>query len=448
MRVLGAISGILLAFSGCTKISYSVTNRDLVRVPLDVTLFLRDDAPVTSEEARLVADLNEGRAVSHKLLTKLLIDRAETGVTDPARGKLGAVLARLDGALDRHAFKEALETRVASVASTPLRYNKKSGSIFDLVSEGRFQAYSGTLLFQIARRTALTGHAFRDEANLVLFSPGHVFSGYRSGSDVIGIEHTLLGRAEIRISSDALAKGRVRPMDANVWAVFEIFRGRLDVSTSEKRKRLVSAVLGQQAGGDVDDLAESLVEDIVIMAPEGDLELMFGDQPQDLASPDRYLSVRYRPAPVLVRGKIVFRVVELRLSPETSQPLDGETFEGMIQRQLAEQIRRVGISGRQPLIPMTCKTLHCENPELAQMLAAEHPPEGFLSAGGVEAVPAVDPDVQDSLFSFSGFGGLTLNLPVNEVFGGGLKVVVAYTDRRTFSELAARFGSGRKISGR
>lgn len=236
---LYAFTGIFLAAcaSDTTERAF-LQEGDGVRYK-DLEIELPENQQVSAKKTALAEAINNDEMVSFSQITDMLIDEhaaafnkgkeKKAKVRGPQIEEFLTKISKDLKAKDPHALKTGYEAKIEKIAGAELMYNKDAVTIANISQENRLQCFSGTSLHQIMSRRLQTGEGFTASNSVVIFESGHVLSGYVKEDEdgdfqLIGIETTASGRAELDYGKTKNLSGPVRVVDAGRWAVIEIFK--------------------------------------------------------------------------------------------------------------------------------------------------------------------------------------------------------------------------------
>lgn len=142
-------------------------------------------------------------------------------------------------------FKAAYEERLnASPDGSPM-YDASAASLEALLERNAIQCYSGTALNQLLTRMRLNQDQFVAGNQVVILEPGHVLPGFMSRVQdewhLFGLETTVKGDGLIYFGPAKGLTGPIRVVDANDFAVFEIFKDHLSDPPNTVRQALETA---------------------------------------------------------------------------------------------------------------------------------------------------------------------------------------------------------------
>ena len=134
------------------------------------------------------------------------------------------------GQKDQNAFKAEVEAGVES-AFGEASYNRDYATLVSYIEDQKMQCFSGTSLFEVARR--MRGDSlFKKDMAVVIFTDAHVLPGFmkRVGNsnqfELIGIETTVRGKAKVSFGNTKDLEG-VRVVESNFFVAVEIFESML-----------------------------------------------------------------------------------------------------------------------------------------------------------------------------------------------------------------------------
>lgn len=230
------IAGILAGIVACgdSKSRLSALQTDPDQVPYDLNLSV-DSQSLTSAEAALLEQVNSGRSVSFKSVTDLAAQSQENASGDPlkrnlARERILSITPSDLASLGAADIKLRIEEGLQNIFAEPLKYNSEKNTIVDVLAENRMQSDSGTALFHMIARQ-MGGAAYRAKNFVTIFTDGHVQPGYMKPNggnfQLIGIETTALGPAEVDYGAAKNLRGEIVVVDADHNQLAEIFLSRL-----------------------------------------------------------------------------------------------------------------------------------------------------------------------------------------------------------------------------
>ncbi len=152
--------------------------------------------------------------------------------------------------------KVAIENNSAKRWPGRLIYNSQAVSYLNVLHFRRTQSYSGTYVMELALRETLGRDAFEALNPVVIYESGHVLPGYvryvtvgkEQVAELVGIETTVAGQGRVLYGpiKDLGPKRMLRIVDANLWAIIELFKFKADnlVDLSNQALRLTSEKYG------------------------------------------------------------------------------------------------------------------------------------------------------------------------------------------------------------
>jgi len=242
-------------------------------VTYQIKLEADSKASLSEDEKSILTKINNGEAVSFSLITKLLIRDHASYYNQLAKEKnkdelklddLVALVSKLvaaqNGEADPHQIKLKYESKMKEINGSNSKYNGVATTLGHISKENQQQCYSGTMLNQVVWRGNPT---FRNQNPVVIFEDGHILSGYMKKEEgkwhMYGVETTALGRAQIKYgATDSISKP-VRVVDAELFAIMELFKNQLSNSndlaqeilkiTAEKYDLKLGPISGFQGNG-------------------------------------------------------------------------------------------------------------------------------------------------------------------------------------------------------
>lgn len=205
-----------------------VDSRDQVTFS-DLKISLKDP----NDRMKPMADaINAGKPISFKALSAELLQqhidakKLEGYTTEKLRGFVEGI-AKDQKVDDLHALKIENDKRIVAATGKEISYNRDAVTLVDLATQSKMQCYSGSAFFQSVLRQLQSGRDFESRNYVLIYEEGHILPGYVKEGNLIGIETTAEGRAEISYGPAKDIKGAIKVVDAGFWVVVEIFKFRV-----------------------------------------------------------------------------------------------------------------------------------------------------------------------------------------------------------------------------
>ncbi len=150
----------------------------------------------------------------------------------------------LDGQDSQVANKVSYEKKLSDHHHNSLMYNSEHSTIFSPLFEGKLQCYSGTILYDLIRRTH--GKKVHEASNRVfIYTNGHILPGYLKKElgvyNLYGIETTVAGKGLKKFGPVQTLK-RIRVVDANLALLVELLKDSiLNLQTVVQRALLLTS---------------------------------------------------------------------------------------------------------------------------------------------------------------------------------------------------------------
>lgn len=141
--------------------------------------------------------------------------------------KLNFDMQKIDINADLNTIKVQSEAFLKEMqGGKDLVYNVEATSAYDLLTLNKMQCYSGTVYHTLQYRSGLRKQ-YVNKNPVVIYTSGHVLPGYIANGELVGVETTAAGRAEIRYGVVAKLNSPMRVIDAEIFALSEIFKNHL-----------------------------------------------------------------------------------------------------------------------------------------------------------------------------------------------------------------------------
>ncbi len=236
-------SGLIL-FSGCgTPIdSKPQSATDTYKIPLQFTV--GTSFGLSESKQVLYQRIQNKESVSFKAITETLIEDHYRNWIDRRRDlnnpSFAQALKRIQSfatpfeSAELGDIKETLEARVEGVSGQRPVYNSRAVSLLDIPYSRRMQAFSGTSLLLVALREAWGRTRLEQSHSVAIYESGHILPGYLVQKEgkwhLVGIETAVTNKGRVLYGplEDALKARLLRIVDAELWAVVELFKFEAD----------------------------------------------------------------------------------------------------------------------------------------------------------------------------------------------------------------------------
>ncbi len=193
-----------------------------------------DSIEIQDLRRSIIEDVSKRRAIDPDLITQFLIENHRLNFNAVKASEApqmssedySAWLTQLIQAAetrDHHAFKLAYESELLKKGR--LKYNRKAFTIGHIATGSRLQCASGTDLFSILKRLAVSRSIYRAENNVIIHTCGHVLPGYLKKEKGVwqlhGIETTALGRAHVNYGPAGALTGNIRVITTDDYALID-----------------------------------------------------------------------------------------------------------------------------------------------------------------------------------------------------------------------------------
>ncbi|MBY0372197.1 hypothetical protein K2X33_16060 [bacterium] len=195
---------------------------------------------------KIVNDINRGKAVSFSEISNELSARHARAYGMKV-SELQSFLEKAERGISKDSYQAKVdyEKNVEKELGRKIIYNSKSVTLGHLAQEGRMQCYSGTVMHQVMLRRTGDAAAFQGRHAVVIYTSGHVKSGFMQKNaqgqwELTEVELTAGGRARSkkpRLASELGADKVV--VDGDYFALIEIVKGGLS-NPIELRDAIVS----------------------------------------------------------------------------------------------------------------------------------------------------------------------------------------------------------------
>ncbi|MCB0326942.1 MAG: hypothetical protein KDD52_04905 [Bdellovibrionales bacterium] len=144
---------------------------------------------------------------------------------------------------------EDLKIKLLDETYPDMKYNKAHHLVSSLVIDNRRQCYSGTSYLELGYRNVFSPEKYYARNMLVVFSPGHIFSGYTVKNDKVwtlyGIETTVRGKGSISLGELSQLHEKsdygFRVVDAQLWMIYSVLEPfLLQESKFETKKKVLA----------------------------------------------------------------------------------------------------------------------------------------------------------------------------------------------------------------
>jgi hypothetical protein len=211
---------------------------DLVNYQLPLQLTALSLAFLSREEKEFFDAVTQAKPTSFSAITQRMIQDqvlrynqahpSEPVSIDEMETLIKGLTAAQADAPTVYDAKVAYEAALQKHFKRPIEYNKEAVNLGYLLSNQQMQCFSGTQLQQILWRT----HSdFRQSNAVILFTEGHTLPGFVQKVDgewnLFGIETTVTGRGETRFGPTKDLNKPIVVVDAQEFAVFNLFKNRL-----------------------------------------------------------------------------------------------------------------------------------------------------------------------------------------------------------------------------
>ncbi|MBI4924289.1 MAG: hypothetical protein HY843_00060 [Bdellovibrio sp.] len=262
-RYLGIVFfclGLVVACSKSNKEAENKPNQELIKVPLD--LKLKENASLTQEEKTILDSIEKNKTASFKAITNALFEAhysvfiKDYGPSSDRMQKCENIKSKLKTILEEKyailentlastyaddvllvtgsTLKSAYEAKIEKELKkekgekAEIEYQATYTNIFEFLSEGKMQCYSGTMTYEIARRNQDFIGENTEWKNVIIFESGHVLPGRiekdDSGNFILKGTETTVINSDRDFGKLVDLNAPIRIVLANDFAVVELFK--------------------------------------------------------------------------------------------------------------------------------------------------------------------------------------------------------------------------------